>query len=91
MKTFLKAAAMAAVCAAQSTPTTEFDSDAVNNESSGQNVRVSETVDVNVLGSSNDNIFWQIAVQTRYYEDSGVEKVRLRHKLTADIMAEDLI
>ena len=90
MKTFLKAVAMAAVCSAQD-PTKVFDSDAINNESSGQNVRVTTNVATTILGSESDAIFWQVYAQTRYYEDTGVEKVRLQHKLAAEIREDDLV
>ena len=68
-----------------------FDEDAVNNETNGQLVRVREEVPTVILGGEGDEIIWQVHSQSRYYMDSGEERVRLTHDLKAKIQEGDLI
>ena len=95
MKTAFFAAALTARVAygqVAAATTRVFDSDATNNESSGQLVRVTTaTNEVVILGGTTNSIYWTVEAWTRFYEDTGIEKVRLRHKLAAQIAATDSV
>ena len=55
-------------------------------------VRYTAELDTTIIGASaTDGVFWQIGSSTRFYQDTGIEKVRLTHKLKAEIQAEDSV
>lgn len=68
-----------------------FDEDAVHNETNGQLVRVAEVSTPIEVFDSNSAIKWFIKSETRFYEDSGEEKVRLTNTLQANIFETDTV
>ena len=88
MKSFVLAVGtMAAVCHAATK--TVFDRDNANNETEGQLVRVTDEISVPIV--DNESVNWTVLSQTRFYEDSGVQKLRLTHVLRANIFYTDSI
>ena len=100
MKSFALAT-LAAMAAAQTRVWVEGTG---QNGTSGQWVRLSAESTANMLpNSSNDatnpntgttiasGVTWNVITQGVYYEDSGEHKIRITHKLVADIFATDSI
>lgn len=64
------------------------------NGTSGQFVRVNSSTAVDMLGTNGSTsaaVKWTVTASGVYYEDSGEEKLRIEHNLTANIFATDTI
>lgn len=68
-----------------------FDPDAVHNETNGQLVRENTTTDTVSILDDASSMTWSVTSTSRFYEDSGEEKLRLVHSLTANIFVDDTI
>jgi hypothetical protein len=78
---------MAAV--AYAATTTVFDRDNANNETEGQLVRVTSELSTTIIDTA--SVKWKVYSQSRFYEDSGEQKLRLTHELQANIFYSDSI
>mmetsp|Transcript_26923 Transcript_26923/g.35995 ORF Transcript_26923/g.35995 Transcript_26923/m.35995 type:complete len:92 (-) Transcript_26923:749-1024(-) len=89
MKAWVQASALAALGAAKSR---SFVEGIGANGASGQFVRLSDASTVKVFGANNSSILdYTLTAWGVYYEDTGVQAVRIMAKLTANIFATDTV